>query len=154
MIYKILEKFFKFFLYFSVLIFCLSTGFLILYLMINGIKSISLELLFGKENVIDVILMKKRVFDGIYPAIFGSFILVVLTMIFSIPLGVLSGIYFAEYSRKNRAIEIILDTLASIPSIVIGLFGLSIIIFIRSRFKTITSFIFNCVISPCFAVYN
>ncbi|MDN5302872.1 MAG: phosphate transport system permease protein [Thermoanaerobacteraceae bacterium] len=64
---------------------------------------------------------------GVGPQIFNSFLLLVLTMVFTIPLGLGAGIYLAEFARENRwtrIIRICTETLASLPSIVIGLFGL------------------------------
>lgn len=64
---------------------------------------------------------------GIGPQIFNSFYLLILTMLITIPLGLLAGIYLAEYAKKGLLIELIrlsIETLTSLPSIVVGLFGL------------------------------
>ncbi|HHW02393.1 MAG TPA: phosphate ABC transporter permease PstA [Thermoanaerobacterales bacterium] len=68
-----------------------------------------------------------RAGGGVGPQIFNSFLLLILTMIFTIPLGLGAGIYLSEFSRESRwtrIIRICTETLASLPSIVIGLFGL------------------------------
>jgi phosphate transport system permease protein len=72
---------------------------------------------------------------GIFPAIVGTIYLMVGTALFSIPLGILAAIYLNEYARRNwltRAIEVAIINLAGVPSIVYGLFGLSLfVVFLR-----------------------
>lgn len=64
---------------------------------------------------------------GIAPQLFNSFYLFALTMGMTIPLGLGGGIYMAEYAkpgRWTRFIRLCLEVLSSLPSIVVGLFGL------------------------------
>jgi len=68
---------------------------------------------------------------GIFPAIVGTFYLVLGTAVFSIPLGVMAAIYLNEYAAQNwltRIIEIAIINLAGVPSIVYGLFGLGLFV--------------------------
>lgn len=68
---------------------------------------------------------------GIYPAIVGSFLLVLGSMIFAFPIGVLSGIYINEYTKDGlvkRFMKLMTNNLAGIPSIVFGLFGMSLFV--------------------------
>jgi phosphate transport system permease protein len=68
---------------------------------------------------------------GIFPAIIGTFYLMLGTVLFSLPVGVLAGIYLAEYARDNRLTRLInmaILNLAGVPSIVYGLFGLGIFV--------------------------
>src|ERR1051325_9940439 len=68
---------------------------------------------------------------GIFPAIVGTLILVTGSMIFAFPIGVLSGIYINEYAPNGvikRIITIMTNNLAGIPSIVFGLFGMSLFV--------------------------
>lgn len=68
---------------------------------------------------------------GIGPQLFNSFYLVVLSMLFTVPIGVLAGIYMAEYAKPNKLTAMIrfcIEALASLPSIVIGLFGLLVFV--------------------------
>jgi len=68
---------------------------------------------------------------GIFPAIIGTLCLIVGSMIFSFPVGVLSGIYINEYLRNGytvRFIRMMTNNLAGIPSIVFGLFGMSLFV--------------------------
>lgn len=64
---------------------------------------------------------------GIGPLIWNSFYMLVLTLLITGPLGIAAGIYMAEYAEKNRltnAIRFAQETISSVPSIVVGLFGL------------------------------
>jgi len=65
---------------------------------------------------------------GIWPAIFGTFALVVLMTIAVVPMGVLTAIYLVEYSKPGsrlaKAVNLAVSNLAGVPSIVFGLFGL------------------------------
>ncbi len=68
---------------------------------------------------------------GIYPAIIGTLYLVAGSMIFAIPIGVFSGIYINEYTKDSwykRFIKLMTNNLAGIPSIVFGLFGMSLFV--------------------------
>jgi len=68
---------------------------------------------------------------GIYPAIVGTFYLVLGSMLFAVPVGVLSGIYINEYAKDGlfkRFIKLMTNNLAGIPSIVFGLFGMSLFV--------------------------
>lgn len=68
---------------------------------------------------------------GIAPQLFNSFYLLVLTMLITIPLGLGGGIYMAEYAkpgRWTRLIRLCLEVLSSLPSIIVGLFGLLVFV--------------------------
>jgi phosphate transport system permease protein len=65
---------------------------------------------------------------GILPAIVGTLCLVVGSMLFAFPVGVLSGIYMNEYLKENwfkKIVRSMTNNLAGIPSIVFGLFGMA-----------------------------
>lgn len=68
---------------------------------------------------------------GIWPAIVGTFYLMAGSAIFAFPLGIMSGIYMHEYARSGRLVRFIrmmTNNLAGIPSIVFGLFGMSLFV--------------------------
>lgn len=72
-----------------------------------------------------------HVFGGIYAEILGTFHLTVGAMLFSFPLGLFGAIYLAEYATQgmvSRIIRVCINTLAGVPSIVFGLFGLAFFI--------------------------
>jgi phosphate transport system permease protein len=68
---------------------------------------------------------------GIMPAIWGTIILTFVMTILCVPLGIAAAIYLAEYATENRftrTIRLALITLAGIPSVVYGLFGLGMFV--------------------------
>jgi phosphate transport system permease protein len=68
---------------------------------------------------------------GILPAIVGTLCLVVGSILFAFPVGVLSGIYINEYLRENwlkKFLRSMTNNLAGIPSIVFGLFGMALFV--------------------------
>lgn len=68
---------------------------------------------------------------GIFPAIVGTFYLLLGTMLASLPLGIASAVYLSEYARQTlftRSIRLAIITLAGVPSIVFGLFGLGMFV--------------------------
>jgi len=70
---------------------------------------------------------------GIFPAIFGTVVMVLLMSVFVTPLGVIAAVYLREYAKQGfitRAIRIAVNNLAGVPSIVYGVFGLGFFIYI------------------------
>lgn len=68
---------------------------------------------------------------GIGPLIFNSLYLLALTLLINVPLGLLGGIYMAEYAPDNRVTNLIRfcqELISSVPSIVVGLFGLAVFV--------------------------
>lgn len=68
---------------------------------------------------------------GIWPAILGTFYLTIGTAIFSVPIGIAAAIYLSEYAQENRwtrSIRLAIISLAGIPSVVYGLFGLGLFV--------------------------
>jgi phosphate transport system permease protein len=68
---------------------------------------------------------------GIWPCIVGTVLVTFVSLIFSVPVGVCSAIYLSEYAANNlltRAIRSSIRSLAGIPSIVYGLFGVALFV--------------------------
>lgn len=68
---------------------------------------------------------------GIYPAIIGTLCLVLGSMVFAFPIGVLAGIYVNEYAKEGQLkqfIKLMTNNLAGVPSIVFGLFGMALFV--------------------------
>ena len=68
---------------------------------------------------------------GIFPAIVGTFYLVVGSMLVAFPIGVMSGIYMSDYASNKhikRIIRVMTNNLGGIPSIVFGLFGMALFV--------------------------
>lgn len=69
---------------------------------------------------------------GVFPAIFGTVLLVILMAIIVMPLGVISAVYLHEYAKDNavtRIIRVAVINLAGVPSIVYGVFGLGFFVY-------------------------
>jgi len=69
---------------------------------------------------------------GIYPAIFGTVMMVLLMSVFVTPFGVVAAVYLREYAKQGvltRTIRIAVNNLAGVPSIVYGVFGLGFFIY-------------------------
>ncbi len=103
----------------TILFYIIALFFLVLlasfaiYIMTKGFMGFSMDLMAFDET-------------GIGNQLFNTIYLVVLSLLISVPLGVVSGIYMAEYAKANRATKILrmsIETLSSLPSIVVGLFG-------------------------------
>lgn len=70
-------------------------------------------------------------FGGIWPEILGTIYLALGAMIFAAPIGIIAAVYFAEYAKQGRMVSLLricVSTLAGVPSIVFGLFGLAFFI--------------------------
>jgi phosphate transport system permease protein len=90
------------------------------YILFNGVSHISLDFLTNPSSNV-------RAGGGIRDQLFNSFYILFITMIITVPLGVGGGIYMAEYAKPGRVTNTIrtcIEVLASLPSIVIGMFGL------------------------------
>lgn len=94
------------------------------FLFVNGASVISWEFLTSEPT-------NGMTEGGILPAIVGTLCLVAGSMLFAFPVGVLSGIYMNEYAKNGliiRFIRMMTDNLGAIPSIVFGLFGMSLFV--------------------------
>lgn len=99
-------------------------GYILLDIVIKGAPVISLEFLTQAPR-------RSGAEGGILPAIVGTFYLVSGTLLVALPLGIASAIYLSEYAeqgRLTRMIRLAIITLAGVPSIVFGLFGLGLFV--------------------------
>jgi len=74
---------------------------------------------------------------GIWPAIFGTFVMTVIMSIFVTPFGVIAAIYLREYAKQGmvvKAVRISVNNLAGVPSIVFGVFGVGFFIYTLGGF--------------------
>jgi len=70
---------------------------------------------------------------GVLPAIFGTFTMTLLLVIFVAPFGVITALYLREYAKQGRLVSIVrisVNNLAGVPSIVYGVFGLGFFAYI------------------------
>lgn len=112
-----------------------AVAYIILHIVWNGIGVISWEFLTAPPR-------KGGVEGGIMPAIVGTLALVLGTMSVALPLGMACAIYLSEYAAQGRftgMIRLAIVTLAGIPSIVFGLFGLGLFVLLLDMRTSILS---------------
>ena len=98
---------------------------IILNFAIGGIPALSWEFLTDPPRNVNTE-------GGIFPAIYGTVLLVLIMTIAAVPIGTITAVYLAEYAKKSskfaQFIRFAVNTLAGVPSIVFGLFGLGFFI--------------------------
>jgi phosphate transport system permease protein len=70
---------------------------------------------------------------GIFPAIFGTVMMVLIMSLLAVPFGVLASLYLREYAKQGvlvRVVRIAVNNLAGVPSIVFGVFGLGFFVYL------------------------
>ncbi|MBX3043098.1 MAG: phosphate ABC transporter permease PstA [Candidatus Kapabacteria bacterium] len=93
------------------------------------------KIIFAIEKIISFISSEPRESNtegGIFPAIFGTVLMVMLMSLAAVPLGVLTALYLREYANQVwmvRVVRIAVNNLAGVPSIVFGIFGLGFFIY-------------------------
>jgi phosphate transport system permease protein len=94
-------------------------------IVIGGWSSLTMDFLLGSPE-------EGMTKGGIFPAIFGTFMLVVIMSLAGVPIGTFTAIYLSEYASQKsilaRLIRFAVNTLAGVPAIVFGLFGLGFFI--------------------------
>lgn len=97
---------------------------IIAYVVINGLPHISLDFIFGWPQSVNAE-------GGIWPTIVSTIYVTALAMLICTPVAVLAAVYLAEYAKQGKIVDIIryaADALASVPSIVMGLFGYALFV--------------------------
>lgn len=97
---------------------------IIAYVVINGLPHISLDFIFGWPQGVNAE-------GGIWPTIVSTVYVTALAMLICTPVAVLAAVYLAEYAKQGKIVDIIrfaADALASVPSIVMGLFGYALFV--------------------------
>lgn len=92
---------------------------IIAFVAVNGLPVMSLDFIFGWPHGVNAE-------GGIFPTIVSTLYVTVLAMLICTPIAVLAAVYLAEYAKQGRLVTFIryaADTLSSVPSIVMGLFG-------------------------------
>jgi len=94
-------------------------GSIILHFALAAWGVVSLSFIFGDPS--------STALGGVFPVLWNSIYMLTLTMLIAVPVGILGGIYMAEYAGDNivtSAIRFAEEAISSVPSIVVGLFGL------------------------------
>ncbi len=90
----------------------------------NGLPVMSLDFIFGWPEGVNAE-------GGIFPTIVSSLYVTALAMLICAPVAILAAVYLAEYAKQGRRVAFIryaADTLSSVPSIVMGLFGFALFV--------------------------
>ena len=101
-------------------------GLIIGYVVVKGLPAINFAFIFTSPHGVNQA-------GGIFPTIVASIYVTVLSLIISAPIAVGAAIYLSEYVKEGRLTRVIrfgADVLAGVPSIVLGLFGLSLFVYI------------------------
>jgi phosphate transport system permease protein len=101
-----------------------ALGTILVYVVVNGIGQITPAFIFGWPHGVNMT-------GGIWPTIQSTFYVTGLAMLITTPIAVLAAVYLAEYAVQGRLVRTIrfaADSLASVPSIVMGLFGLALFV--------------------------
>lgn len=108
----------------SAVIMVATLVYLLGYILVNGFSVIDWSFLSTKSSSFEA-------GGGIKNQLWNSFYILIMTMLFSVPLGILGGVYLAEYSKPGKVTNVIrtsVEVLSSLPSIVVGMFGLLVFV--------------------------
>ena len=121
---QIKEKIIKTVLYLTTSVSIIALLSIVIYIAINGAYMITPEFLTTAPYKFEM--------GGIFPQIIGTLLLVGVCICFAGPMGVLAAIYLTEYAPNNmitKTLRFFVESLAGIPSIIIGLFGLAFLVY-------------------------
>lgn len=123
---KIEDKIFKLWIIISTIMVVITIVFILVYILRRGLSSINLEFIFGSPKGIPL-----GSEGGILPAIVGSLLLMILACIFASLLALSTAIYTVFYCENkilSDTIHLIIQCMAGVPSIVLGMFGYTLFI--------------------------
>lgn len=92
---------------------------ILIYILINGLGGISWDFLTSTSNEVE---------NALWPMILTTIYLIVITLLISTPIGICAAIYLIEYAKPGKIVHLIrfaTESLAGIPSILYGLFGMT-----------------------------
>jgi phosphate transport system permease protein len=103
------------------------------FLLARGAEVLGPELFFGAADPLAVLAGRAVAWDGIWSACLGTLALLGLACLLALPVGLAGGVYLAEYARGRwaRLASLGVDVLAGTPSVLMGLFGFTLILFLR-----------------------
>ncbi len=99
-------------------------AFLLVSMLSQGIGGIDLAFLTGSDST-------EASTAGVWGAVKGSLLTMIVTVLLALPMGVLAAVYLEEFAPKNRwvdLVEVSINNLAAVPSIIFGLLGLAVFI--------------------------
>ena len=132
---KLIDKIWTAILYFISALVVLLLLVLLGYILIKGVGTLNLEFLFSDPKI-------GEAGGGIGPQLFNSFYMLLVSLIITVPIGIGAGIYLAEYAKEGFFLNVVrgsIETMASLPSIVVGLFGFLVFVKITNWGFTLLS---------------
>jgi phosphate transport system permease protein len=90
----------------------------------------------GAPGLTGVMFSKPIIDDGFANAIVGTLIMITIASLLSIPIGIATGIYLAEYeptSKINRTVKFLTTILTGVPSIVVGIFTYNVVVLVTKQ---------------------
>lgn len=116
---------------------CVIIGLLILilaYIGATGVSQLNLGFLINEPKPIG------EPGSGIAPAIVGSFVLIAIASVIGMPIGILGGLYLAEFasSRFGTVLRFVIDTLTGVPSIIVGVFVWTVMVKPMGHFSALS----------------
>jgi phosphate transport system permease protein len=104
------------------------------YIAVTGVKELSFSFLINEPKPVG------EPGSGIANAIVGTFILISIASVIGLPVGILAGLYLAEFStsRFGMALRFLIDTLTGVPSIVVGVFVWTIMVKPMGHFSALS----------------
>ena len=106
----------------AVMLACGFLAFLLISMLAKGVGGFSLDFLRNSDATDPAL-------AGVWGALKGSFLTIIVTMALAFPVGVLSALYLEEFAPRNRwtdLVEVSINNLAAVPSIIFGLLGLAV----------------------------
>ena len=125
------------------------------FLLWRGLPVLDAALLVGDAPLWPALLGRFPIWDGIWPACLGTLCLLGITMALALVPGIGCGIYLAEYAppRMQRLLNSLMDILSGVPSIVMGIFGFTLILFLhRLGFAGASSGLLLALAAGCLAL--
>ena len=110
--------------------------YLLFWVLWRGFAVLNTHLFFGHVAPLSAILGQVAVFNGIFPALVGTLWLIILSLLLAIVPGIGCGIYLGFYANpfQKWLLNTMVDILAGIPSVIMGLFGFFSILWLKNHF--------------------
>lgn len=145
----------------SAALFVLAIGGIIGFLLYNALPHLSLKDIFGDTPPLEAVLHNAPVWDALWPAMAGTGRLLLLSMSFTVPLGMSTAIYLSEYAPRpvRQGAVALLELFSGVPSILMGLFGFLLILILRKTILPqagtsllLAAFCLSLLVLPVFAL--